>query len=43
MNGIIIITKNNNDWINNCENWNFENWKLNLKIGNLKNHLEMEF
>ena len=35
--------ENNNDWINNCENWNFGTWKLNLEIGNLKNYLEMEF
>ena len=42
MNGII-ITKNNNDWINNCENWNFGNWKLNLETGNLKNYLKKEF
>ena len=33
--------ENNNDLINNCENWNFGTWKLNLEIGNLKN--EMEF
>ena len=34
--------ENNNDWINKCENWNFGNWKLNLKIGILRNYLKME-
>ena len=29
--------------INNCENWNFRAWKLNLEIGNLKTYLEMNF
>ena len=37
---------------NKCENWNFENWKLdleigklelNLEIGILKKYLKMEF
>ena len=28
--------------INKCENWNFENWELNLEIGILKNYLKME-
>ena len=35
--------ENNNDWINNYEDENFGNWKLNLEIGNLKNCLEREF
>ena len=32
---IIIISK--------CEDWNFENQKLNSEIGVLENYLEMEF
>ena len=35
--------ENNKDWINNHENGNFGNWKLNLEIENLKNYLEMRF
>ena len=29
--------------MNKYENWNFENWELNLKIGILKNYLKMKF
>ena len=29
--------------INKCENWNFGNWELNLKIENLKNYFKIEF
>ena len=28
---------------NKYENWNFENWELNLEIGILKNYLKMDF
>ena len=35
--------ENNNDRINNYEDKNFGNWKLNLEIGNLKNYLERGF
>ena len=34
---------NNNGWINNCENYNFRNWKLNLEIGNSNDYLEIGF
>ena len=42
---IIIINKCENWNFGNwkLENWNFGNWDLNLKIGILKNYLEMEF
>ena len=36
------MTKNNNDQINKCENWNFRNWESNLEIGILKNYLKMK-
>ena len=28
--------------INQCENWNFGNWELNLEIENLRNYLKVE-
>ena len=30
-------------WINDYEDENFGNWKLNLEIENLRNYLEMRF